>query len=227
MDILEHPSPNFDDRGRAIDMVVLHYTGMESATAARDRLCDPDARVSAHYLVDEDGIVTRLVAEEVRAWHAGVSFWRGATDINARSVGIEIVNPGHEFGYRAFPENQMAAVEGLLAGILARHDIAPARVVGHSDVAPSRKQDPGELFDWKRLAAKGLSVWPETPPQGALTESASAPSMLREIGYDPDASPADVITAFQRRFVPALVTGTLDGDTLAMIAAVHELAADA
>lgn len=224
MNITDHPSPNFDARGCAVDMIVLHYTGMESAAAARDRLCDPEAKVSAHYLVDEDGSVARLVADEHRAWHAGVSYWRGATDINARSIGIEIVNPGHEFGYRAFPEIQMAAVELLLGELLGRHAISPARVVGHSDVAPARKQDPGELFDWKRLADGGLSVWPDDTPPSAPSDPVSAPSMLREIGYDPNASIEDIVTAFQRRFVPNRVSGRLDTPTLTMISAVHALA---
>jgi len=223
MDILKRPSPNVNDRpaGTAIDMVILHYTGMKTGAAALDRLCDPDARVSAHYLVEEDGNIWQMVEDSQRAWHAGLSHWSGATDINDRSIGIEIVNPGHEFGYRTFPDAQMRAVEALLAQIIERHQISPARVVGHSDIAPTRKQDPGELFNWKRLADKGLSVWPETP--GNAIDPADARRYLSEIGYDPEAPLADVVTAFQRRFVPAGVSGTLDGDTLAMIAAVHAL----
>ena len=134
-------------------MLVLHYTGMRSAAEALARLTDPEAKVSAHYLIDEDGTVVRLVDEEMRAWHAGVSFWRGATDINARSIGIELVNPGHEFGYRPFPRAQMAALIDLALDIVARWPIPARNVVGHSDVAPRRKMDPGELFDWPRLAA--------------------------------------------------------------------------
>lgn len=223
MDILKRPSPNVNDRpaGTAIDMVILHYTGMKTGAAALDRLCDPDARVSAHYLVEEDGNIWQMVEDGRRAWHAGLSHWSGATDINDRSIGIEIVNPGHEFGYRAFPDAQMRAVEALLAQILERHQISPARVVGHSDIAPTRKQDPGELFNWRRLADKGLSVWPET--SGNAIYPTDARRYLSEIGYDPDAPLADVVTAFQRRFVPAGVSGTLDEDTLAMIAAVHAL----
>lgn len=223
MDILKRPSPNVNDRpaGTAIDMVILHYTGMKTGAAALDRLCDPDARVSAHYLVEEDGNIWQMVEDSQRAWHAGLSHWSGATDINDRSIGIEIVNPGHEFGYRVFPDAQIRAVEALLAQIIERHQILPARVVGHSDIAPTRKQDPGELFNWKRLADKGLSVWPETP--GNAIDPADARRYLSEIGYDPEAPLADVVTAFQRRFVPAGVSGTLDEDTLAMIAAVHAL----
>ncbi|MGZ0245868.1 MAG: N-acetylmuramoyl-L-alanine amidase, partial [Alphaproteobacteria bacterium] len=199
MDIIERFSPNMNDRpaGVIIDMVVLHYTGMKTGKAALDRLCDPDAKVSAHYLIDEDGTTYQMVAEDHRAWHAGFSHWSGAININDRSIGIEIVNPGHEFGYRAFPEAQMEAVEELLAQIVARHRISPARVVGHSDIAPTRKQDPGELLDWKRLADKGLSIWPAEP--GNTIEMADARRYLSNIGYDPDAPLADVVTAFQRR----------------------------
>lgn len=223
MDMIEKPSPNFSDRpaGTEIDMVVLHYTGMTSGAAALERLCDPAAKVSAHYLIEEDGTSYRLVADENRAWHAGFSYWAGATNINDRSIGIEIVNPGHEFGYRAFPDAQMKVVEALLAEILRRHRIAAHRVVGHSDIAPSRKQDPGELFNWRRLAAKDLSIWPTDIPQPA--DPLVATILLSEIGYDPDAEPVDVITAFQRRFVPDGVTGALDDRTLAMIAAVHAI----
>ena len=223
MDIIERFSRNMNDRpaGVIIDMVVLHYTGMKTGKAALDRLCDPDAKVSAHYLIDEDGTAYRMVAEDRRAWHAGFSHWSGAININDRSIGIEIVNPGHEFGYRAFPEAQMEAVEELLAQIVARHRISPARVVGHSDIAPTRKQDPGELFDWKRLADKGLSIWPAEP--GDTIEMADARRYLSNIGYDPDAPLADVVTAFQRRFVPAGVSGALDDKTRAIITAVHAL----
>ena len=223
MDIIERFSRNMNDRpaGVIIDMVVLHYTGMKTGKAALDRLCDPDAKVSAHYLIDEDGTAYRMVAEDRRAWHAGSSHWSGAININDRSIGIEIVNPGHEFGYRAFPEAQMEAVEELLAQIVARHRISPARVVGHSDIAPTRKQDPGELLDWKRLADKGLSIGPAEP--GNTIEMADARRYLSNIGYDPDAPLADVVTAFQRRFVPAGVSGALDDKTRAIITAVHAL----
>ena len=223
MDIIERFSRNMNDRpaGVIIDMVVLHYTGMKTGKAALDRLCDPDAKVSAHYLIDEDGTAYRMVAEDRRAWHAGFSHWSGAININDRSIGIEIVNPGHEFGYRPFPEAQMEAVEELLAQIVARHRISPARVVGHSDIAPTRKQDPGELLDWKRLADKGLSIWPAEP--GNTIEMADARRYLSNIGYDPDAPLADVVTAFQRRFVPAGVSGALDDKTRVIITAVHAL----
>lgn len=173
MKIVERPSPNHDSReGQAIDMLLLHYTGMPSGEAALERLCDPNAepgRVSAHYCIEEDGTIYRLVPEERRAWHAGVSSWSGESNINARSIGIELVNPGHEFGYRPFPEAQMLSLIELSQEILNRNTIRPDRVLGHSDVAPLRKEDPGELFDWARLAAAGIGLWPmgEGPARSA------------------------------------------------------------
>ena len=157
--MIERPSPNHDDRGGApIDMLVLHYTGMVSAEAALSRLCDPKAKVSAHYIIDEDGTVYALVAEARRAWHAGLSFWAGLRSVNACSIGIELVNPGREFGYHAFPAAQITALKNLCREILARHSIPAARVLGHSDIAPARKEDPGELFPWQRLA-RAISEW--------------------------------------------------------------------
>jgi N-acetylmuramoyl-L-alanine amidase len=159
----EEPSPNFNERRLPVSMVVLHYTGMQSAAKALERLKDPAAEVSAHYLIDEDGTVVRLVDESKRAWHAGRSFWRGITDVNSASVGIELVNPGHEFGYRPFPDAQMEALVPLLGDIVRRHDIPRANVVGHSDVAPARKTDPGELFDWDMLARYNLTLPARAP----------------------------------------------------------------
>lgn len=212
-------SPNFNDRpaNQAVDMLVLHYTGMPSGAEALARLCDKDAEVSAHYLVDEDGAVHRLVDEDKRAWHAGLAWWRGAMDVNGRSIGIELVNPGHEFGYRTFPEAQMTALEGLAAAILKRHPIPPQNVVGHADVAPARKQDPGELFDWSRLAAQGIGMW----VSDALPVCASALQMqvmLSAYGYDVSDLTA-AITAFQRHFRPAHVTGEADGETAGILKA--------
>ena len=228
MQIADRPSPNFDARpgdGR-VDMLILHYTGMQTAQEALDRLCDTAARVSAHYLIDEDGRVTRLVAEEKRAWHAGISSWRGRGDINGASIGIELVNPGHEFGYRHFPEPQMAALEGLARGILDRHPIPARHVIGHSDVAPLRKQDPGELFDWPRLARAGIGFWPDftsgtaaTPP--GLREIQSG---LAAIGYfcpqsgAQDAATTAAIRAFQRHFRVERCDGVLDNETCRRIA---------
>ncbi len=232
IDVRERPSPNFAARppGQRIDILLLHYTGMADAETALDRLCDPAAKVSAHYCIDEDGAVTRLVAEAHEAWHAGVSAWAGATDINARSIGIELVNPGHEFGYRSFPEAQMQSLLPLCRDILARHDIPPHRVLGHSDVAPRRKQDPGELFDWPRLAAAGIGLWPT-----AMTRSAAPPRIeeiqaaLRRFGYaaptsgEPDGETEVVLKAFQRHFRRSAVTGKIDPETTARLHALLAL----
>jgi N-acetylmuramoyl-L-alanine amidase len=221
----ERPSANHAprDESRRIDMLVLHYTGMPTAEAALARLCDPAARVSAHYVVDEDGTTWRLVPEIRRAFHAGRSCWMEETDLNFVSIGIEIVNPGHEWGYRPYPEAQMAAVERLCRDILTRHPIPPYRVVGHSDIAPDRKTDPGELFDWPRLARAGIGIWPA--PSGAAgmpSDKATAVAGLRAIGYG--ASPASIgsaVAAFQRRFRPTRCDGVLDDETAARIAAVR------
>ena len=162
MQILDLPSPNQDARpdGMPIDTLILHYTGMQTAQAAIDRLRDPAARVSSHYVVDEDGTVLRLVPEVRRAFHAGVSHWRGKTELNGCSIGIEIVNPGHEWGYRDFPVLQLASVCDLCLSILSRHAIPPRNIVAHSDVAPDRKEDPGEKFPWEDLAQNGIGLWP-------------------------------------------------------------------
>lgn len=214
--IVERPSPNLDDRpdGVPVDMLVLHYTGMVSGISAIRRLCDPEASVSAHYLVDEDGTVYCLVPEEKRAWHAGVACWRGARNVNGRSIGIELVNPGHEFGYRDFPAPQMAALTGLARDILARHPIPPRNVVGHSDIAPDRKLDPGERLDWRGLAERGIGLWPEKSAaiEGGVLE------LLAEYGYD--AAARQVIAAFQRHFRPQRIDGVADDETLAMLGGV-------
>jgi N-acetylmuramoyl-L-alanine amidase len=241
--VIESPSPNFDARpdGQAVDILLFHYTGMESAAAALARMCDVTAKVSAHYCIDEDGTLYRLVPEDKRAWHAGVACWAGAGDINARSIGIELVNPGHEFGYRPFPEPQMAAsielADGILArhpipprrvlghdGILARHPIPPRRVLGHADVAPLRKEDPGELFDWARLAGAGIGLWPgETAPVDPPDE-AQAKRQLAAFGYGYlDDDPAAVVRAFQCHFRPAAVTGEIDAETAGRLAALLAL----
>jgi N-acetylmuramoyl-L-alanine amidase len=225
--IRQRPSPNHDARpdGGRIDMLVLHYTGMKTAAEAIDRLCDPAAKVSAHYVVDEDGTVWQVVEESRRAWHAGVSFWQGTRNVNSSSIGIEIVNPGHEWGYRAFPEAQMQALEGLARDLLRRHPIPPDRVVGHSDVAPLRKQDPGELFDWERLARNGIGLWPGA---GAATPAtiSDAQSMLATIGYEvPTSGSLDdetrqVLIAFERHFRPRRIDGGLDEETGSRLAAI-------
>jgi len=217
---VDHPSPNRESRpdGAAVDILLLHYTGMLTGAAALERLCQPDAKVSAHYLIEEDGRIIRLVPEPLRAWHAGLACWAGKSDINDRSIGIELVNPGHEFGYRAFPEPQMAALIQLAEGIRARHPIPPYRVLGHSDVAPKRKQDPGELFDWPRLARHGLGVWPrELPEPSAIPGLDWFLPRLARAGYCPDADPTALVTAFQRHFRPEAVTGRPDTGTAARL----------
>ncbi len=208
--LVECPSPNHDARDANVDMLVLHYTGMKTADEALARLTDPEAKVSAHYTIGRDGRVFRHVPEERRAWHAGVSYWAGARNINSRSIGIELVNPGHEFGYIPFTDEQIAALIDIAQGIMARHRISPARVVGHSDVAPSRKKDPGELFPWRALAEYGIGLWPdpgiETAPLNALA--------LFGYGLPPDVdcSEKDAVAAFQRRFRTKRIDGMWDVD---------------
>ncbi|MDJ0922436.1 MAG: N-acetylmuramoyl-L-alanine amidase [Henriciella sp.] len=267
MEIEVHASPNFNQRKAAIDMLVLHYTGMETGQAALERMCDPAAEVSAHYMVWEDGRVFQLVPEEKRAWHAGVSTWQGDEDLNSRSIGIEIVNGGHDFPLPGgvlppYPTAQIEALIDLVQGILARWDIPAHRIVGHSDIAPARKDDPGEHFPWDRLARAGVGLWPLTrsdnplipadvittgqagerlkaiPPslRGAGLQRGSQKgavgrmqAMLAIIGYNLpetgvyDAQTEAVVRAFQRRWVPDLVTGNADLETLRLIGLVSTL----
>ena len=202
-------------------MLILHYTGMVSGAAALARLRDVAARVSAHYLVEEDGRVFQLVEEDRRAWHAGNSHWRGASGLNGRSIGVEIVNPGHEWGYRPFPLLQMVAVTELCLGVLGRHPIPPCNVLGHSDVAPDRKQDPGELFDWRGLAEQGIGRWPAHTAAPAGVEA--VPALLRRIGYREDLPSAVVLAAFQRHWRPEQVDGLADEETRGLLRAVAAL----
>jgi len=225
------PSPNHDERpaGTPVDMLILHYTGMRSGAEAIARLRDPASRVSAHYVVEEDGQVFRLVPEDRRAWHAGVSQWRGQELLNGRSIGIEIVNPGHEWGYRPFPALQMAAVCDLCLEILARHPISARNVVAHSDVAPDRKEDPGELFDWEGLARNGVGLWP-AEETGLRTQAegdaeADPRALLGAIGYRTDLDLPVLIRAFQRHWRPERVDGVVDGETLARLNAVAAVGA--
>ncbi len=213
--MIQHPSPNHDERRLGIGMVVLHYTGMESGAAAIARLADPAALVSAHYVVAEDGTVLQMVDEARRAWHAGRSWWRGIADVNSASIGIEIVNPGHEFGYVPFPPEQMASVIALVDRIVGRHAIRPANVVGHSDVAPSRKQDPGELFDWPALAQRGLAARPSPSVDPGWTDAGFL-AALHRYGYD-IAAPADAVIAFQRRHRPGRLDGVIDAECRATL----------
>jgi N-acetylmuramoyl-L-alanine amidase len=232
------PSPNQDDRpaGTPIDMLILHYTGMQTAQAAIDRLRDPVAKVSSHYVVDEDGFVLHLVPEERRAYHAGISFWRGHTELNGRSIGIEIVNPGHEWGYRDFPVLQLAAVCDLCLEILSRHPIPPRNIVAHSDVAPDRKQDPGEKFDWEGFARNGVGLWPMGVPDlgttGEIRDAAGLRGVraaLADIGYRVgpegalDPALCSVLRAFQRHWRPEAVTGQADSGTLTRLLAVAHM----
>jgi N-acetylmuramoyl-L-alanine amidase len=223
------PSPNHDERqGGEPDIILLHYTGMQTADEALKRLCDTQARVSSHYFVYENGSIVQLVPEARRAFHAGVSSWEGQTDINSRSIGIEIVNPGHDFGYPEFPRRQIAAVIALCRSIITRRNIRRDRILAHSDVAPSRKQDPGEKFPWKLLAESGVGLWVEPAP---ITDWLSLvpgdtgdtvkdlQTALREFGYgvavtgNYDHATKQVVTAFQRHFRPAQVDGMADTST--------------
>jgi N-acetylmuramoyl-L-alanine amidase len=213
--MIEASSPNHDSRdGHPVDILLMHYTGMPTGQAAIDRLRDSAAKVSAHYVVEEDGRIFHLVPEDRRAWHAGVSSWQGATNINQRSIGIEIVNPGHEFGYRPFPAAQMAAVRDLALGILARHPIPPARVIGHADVAPTRKEDPGELFDWQGLAAAGIGLWPQ--PQSAPWSDDEFFARLQGYGYE-TADRAAATRAFCRHFRQQRLSDAPDAELAAIL----------
>jgi N-acetylmuramoyl-L-alanine amidase len=221
-------SPNHDARGRSIDMIILHYTGMKSTQAALERLCDPVARVSSHYLAMEDGEIVQLVPEAERAWHAGVSSWEGESDINARSIGVEIANPGHDLGYPDFPDAQIEAVIALCRDVMKRRGIPAARVLAHSDVAPARKPDPGEKFPWPRLAAAGIGIWveptaivpgPELDPGDHSEIVSRLQKEFHEFGYDLNATgmydqaTREVVIAFQRHFRPARVDGIVDYST--------------
>ena len=225
-------SATHDERkeGRTPDIILLHYTGMQSAQEALERLCSPESKVSSHYFVFEDGRIVQSVPENRRAWHAGVSHWAGETDINSSSIGIEIANPGHDFGYPDFPKRQIAAVIALCRGITARRGIKPERVLAHSDVAPSRKQDPGEKFPWRLLADSGVGLW--VPPSRSIDKGPrlafgqegedvrSLQRVLADYGYGVpvngvfNETTRDVVAAFQRHFRPAQIDGVADRSTL-------------
>ena len=210
--MIHSPSPNFDARkpDAIVDMLVLHYTGMANSQVALDRLLDPVTKVSAHYMIEEEGTVYALVDEELRAWHAGVSCWAGQRDINSCSIGIELVNPGHELGYRPFPAKQRDALVALAEDVVRRHAIPAHRVLGHSDVAPARKLDPGELFDWAGLARVGIGLWPA---------QASGAPVLEEFGYDvTGAGQTACATAFQRHWRPGKIDGLMDDHCIRLLA---------
>lgn len=220
MDELVHreaPSPNWNERELPITMVVLHYTGMRTGDEALERMCDPAAEVSAHYMIEEDGSVIRLVLEEKRAWHAGKGYWRGIKDVNSASIGIELVNPGHEWGYRPFTAAQMESLLPLLGRIIRHYDIPRANVVGHSDIAPARKEDPGELFDWQHLARLRLAL--ETPKISLGTPFPNDGAFLlalERFGYDISDGRA-AVAAFQRRWRPSRIDGLIDGEIGAIL----------
>ncbi|MEQ9690525.1 MAG: N-acetylmuramoyl-L-alanine amidase [Bauldia litoralis] len=232
--IEQHPSPNHGPRpaGTPVDILLLHYTGMETDVGALSWLCNPASQVSSHYFIFEDGRVVQLVDESRRAWHAGRGSWAGDTDINSRSIGIELAHPGHEHGYRAFADPQIAALIALSSGILSRHPIPPARVLAHSDVAPARKEDPGELFPWQRLHAAGIGHWVPPAPVAAGAAFrrgdrgdavADLQHRFRQYGYGIDEESEfgpeteAVVVAFQRHFRPACFDGVADAATLATL----------
>lgn len=232
MKIEQTPSPNFDERTLPVSLLVLHYTGMESGEAALERMRDPEAKVSAHYMVEEDGRIFQLVDEDKRAWHAGVSEWAGETNINSNSVGIEIVNGGHDHDLPDFPDVQINAVIALSKAVMERHGISAKKIIGHSDIAPARKQDPGEKFPWAGLAAAGIGLWPDhiEPDRRLLFEAGSrdrgvaiAQRGLAHIGYGAqvsgvlDETTRLVIAALQRRYRPAQIDGLIDIETMHII----------
>ncbi len=227
------PSPNFNAHDPSVPLrfIVLHYTDMVTAQEALARLCDAASEVSAHYLIDEGGTTYRLVEERNRAWHAGKSSWGSVTDMNSASIGIELANPGHANGYRPFPRSQIESLKILVRDILARHGMDPrTALLGHADIAPGRKQDPGELFPWTHLAAEGLGLWPipTATDYAPFTERAVQES-LRTIGYacpetgDYDRPTRDAILAFQRRYHPTNLTGTPESETVARMRALVRL----
>ena len=229
LQITEFPGTNYSQRREQIDMLVLHYTGMQTGEGARRQLSRAGSGVSSHYLVMKDGTIYRLVPEHFRAWHAGKGSWAGRKDINSRSIGIEIVNGGHEFGLPAFPREQIDAVIALSRDIIARHDIPAGNIIGHSDMAPNRKEDPGERFPWRRLADAGVGLYPDLDvalAQDALSRG-RYPDALVAIGYDFDdaggVTREQAVTAFQRRWCPATPTGRANIETRQLIGAVQAL----
>lgn len=215
----ERPSPNHDERKLPVSMLVLHYTGMPDAASAIDWLANPESKVSAHYVVTEEGEIVRMVTEDKRAWHAGKSWWRGITDVNSASIGIEIVNPGHEWGYRPFPDAQIEALIPLVHEIVQRHGITRGNIVGHSDVAPERKQDPGELFPWAKLARLRLALpRPTKHLMDPLWSDSAFMLALERFGYDIK-DPEAAVRAFQRRFRPELIDGIICGECRAILLA--------
>ena len=229
MKIAQKPSPNFNNRApdTTIQYIILHYTGMPTAAEALTRMTTPSSEVSAHYLVDEDGTLIQMVEESKRAWHAGKSCWKENRDMNSSSIGIEIVNPGHEFGYRLFPEIQINAVKELVHDIMLRHSLPPSCLLAHSDIAPTRKTDPGELFPWQDFAHDGMGLWPALQEQDkAEGQKDEAAILLRKIGYDAPDSEVELeaaLTAFQRHYRPTEIDGRVDVETLALLRALARI----
>ncbi len=225
------PSPNFNAResGVALRYVVLHYTNMKTGAGALARMIDPGSEVSAHYMIDEDGAIYRLVPEEKRAWHAGKSFWRSERDMNSASIGIELANPGPAFGYRPFTKEQLASLKELLADIWKRYGFSPEALLAHSDIAPLRKEDPGELFPWREFAALGFGLWPNPLPEDyAPASSGESFALLRQIGYDaPEEDEEErlaALRAFRRRYHPEHLMEEETAETLARLRALARMA---
>jgi N-acetylmuramoyl-L-alanine amidase len=221
--IIDAPSPNHGPRRNdaAIDMIIIHYTGIASGPAALDLLRDPQSEVSSHYLIEEDGRIFALVPEDRRAWHAGVSFWAGNRDVNSRSIGIELVNGGHDFDCPPFDPRQMSALDELCRDLITRHNIPARYVLGHSDIAIGRKSDPGEYFDWRARAQAGIGLWPEIAPDalGNLAPVDPAPFKAGLAAFGYDAQEPEAVTAFQRHFRPHALTGIPDEECAAILAA--------
>ena len=221
MKLISHPSPNFSERARGsiINKLIMHYTGMENAKLSLAHLCDKNSKVSAHYLLDENGRIFQLVSEEKRAWHAGVSYWAGETDINSQSIGIELQNRGLEWGYNNFPKIQIDSLIELVLDIRKRHHIPEKNILGHSDIAPGRKQDPGEFFPWEEISFHNIGYWPKMPPRKIdITYSKQATQKnLSLIGYNPETPFSEKLKAFQRHYRPSKVDGILDNETAHLI----------
>ena len=217
-------SKNFGERdpNLPIDMIVIHYTGMQTKEMSISRMCDQSSEVSAHYLIDEDGVTYNLVSEKYRAWHAGVSYWKGEKDTNSRSIGIELQNPGHDWGYTSFPEVQMKALIELTKEIIDRHGISKRMVLGHSDVAPDRKLDPGHLFDWKLMAAAEAGYWPNFTPKLPPVNQSRIRDSLTKIGYNPNVSIVEIIKALQLHYRPTLINGKIDNECWGIICALKK-----
>ena len=232
--IQSYKSPNYgprvseDGNEPEINMLVLHYTGMSNNSLTLEYLCNPLSRVSAHFLLDEKGNTYQLVATENRAWHAGISSWRGVKDVNSHSIGIELSNPGHDFGYKTFPEPQIDALKRLSKELINTYPISPRNVIGHSDVAPGRKIDPGEFFPWEHFASEKIGIWPEPHViKRKAYKNEIISKMLSSYGYDTkNNSLKDVLSAFQRHFRPRCFDGIVDNETIVILKRLLKSVAD-